>query len=359
MSYNINTLILFSVAMMNVTVGLFCGLLLLWKRKEVPDRSRTIFAVPMLMSVAVYINKMVTLVLHPEANVIMEVLSPFVIFTAPISELILLAYPMEVLRPNWLTLRRALPLVMPLLLLCAPAFMVSRDFFTPLYSSDDFLAHLGEMNVWWRLMVMPLIIFYAVLLTSMPYRWRESSASQSWLKAYVTVFCIIGVFLLLWMITQNPVYQICHNLSVLIMIAVFTWLELMERLPSVPMYGVDGGGTFSSDRDDLWQRIVNELHSEQLWRNPNLSLDMLCDRVGSNKNYVTRCFRQNADTTFNDYVNRMRVDYMAEELLLHPYQSHKELYFRAGFRSKTTAFMNFKKYKQVSPTEYLAARQTK
>ena len=42
MSYNIITLIVFAVALLNVTVSLVCGLLLLWKRKKVPDRSRTI-----------------------------------------------------------------------------------------------------------------------------------------------------------------------------------------------------------------------------------------------------------------------------------------------------------------------------
>ncbi len=45
--------------------------------------------------------------------------------------------------------------------------------------------------------------------------------------------------------------------------------------------------------------------------------------------------------------------------MAHPFQSHKELYFRAGFRSKTAAFTNFKKYKLLSPSEFLAAEQAK
>ena len=77
MSYDITTLIFFSVALLNVTVNLVCGVLLLWKRKEVPDRSRTIFAIPCLLAVAVFCNKMLMLTLHPDANPIMEVLSPF------------------------------------------------------------------------------------------------------------------------------------------------------------------------------------------------------------------------------------------------------------------------------------------
>ena len=34
MSYGVTTLIVFSVALLNVTISMVCGLLLLWKRKE-------------------------------------------------------------------------------------------------------------------------------------------------------------------------------------------------------------------------------------------------------------------------------------------------------------------------------------
>ena len=128
MSYNLVTLIVFAVALLNVTVSLLCGILLLWKRQEVPDRSRTIFAIPMLLAVAVFVNKMLMLTMHPDVNLIMEVLSPFIIFTAPIPQLILLAYPIEVMRPRWMTVRRVLPFLVPWLLLCAPALAVGGYF---------------------------------------------------------------------------------------------------------------------------------------------------------------------------------------------------------------------------------------
>ena len=354
MNYNITTLIVFSVALLNVTVHLVCGVLLLWKRREMPDRSRTIFALPMLLAVAVFANKMLMLGLHPESNPIMKVLSPMIIFTTPIPQLLLLAYPVEVMRPRWMTFRRVLPMLIPWLILCAPAYFVGSGFFTPLYSTADLVAHLGEWNVWWRLLVIPLIIFYAVLSTVLPYRWRESSASRVWIRAYMTMICVLAMLLLSWMITQNPVLQVCHTLCALAIAAVFTWFELVERVVPVPMEEAEKTTlTASASSDNLWQRITALIHDEQLWRNPDLSLNMLCEQVRSNKNYVAQCFRQNADTTFSDYVNRLRVDYMAEELKDHPFQSHKQLYFSAGFRSKTAAFTNFKKYKQVSPSEFL------
>lgn len=59
MSYPLSTMIVFAVTLLNVTINLVCGVLLLWKRKEVPDRSRTILALPLLLAVVVFVNKMV------------------------------------------------------------------------------------------------------------------------------------------------------------------------------------------------------------------------------------------------------------------------------------------------------------
>ena len=106
--------------------------------------------------------------------------------------------------------------------------------------------------------------------------------------------------------------------------------------------------------DDLWQRIVKLIHEDDLWRNPDLNLEMLCQQLGSNKDYVLRCFRQNADTTFLDYVNSLRIGYVTDELRRNPLQSQRDLFFNAGFRSKTTAYRNFCKYNGRSPSEFIA-----
>ena len=121
-------MIVFAVTLLNVTINLVCGVILLWKRKEVPDRSRTILALPLLLAVVVFVNKMVQLTLHPDANITTEVLSPFIIFTTPIPQLLLLAYPVEVMRPRWMTFRRVLPMLIPWIVLCVPAFFVGSAY---------------------------------------------------------------------------------------------------------------------------------------------------------------------------------------------------------------------------------------
>ena len=119
--------------------------------------------------------------------------------------------------------------------------------------------------------------------------------------------------------------------------------------------------TVLHSNDDIWQHIdepnvlLRLLHEDAVWRNPDLGLEMFCQLLGTNKDYVSRCFRQNADTTFLDYVNRLRISYVTDELRRNPLQDQRDLFFNAGFRSKTTAYRNFCKYNGQSPTEFIAS----
>lgn len=359
MSYSLSTLIVFAVALLVVAVSFVCGVLLWWKRKEVPDRSRTILAIPLLLAIVIFGNRMLLTALSPETNMTKEVLSPLVIFTAPLPQLLLLAYPIEVMRPRWMKWRRMLPLLLPWVVICVPGLIgINSGIFTPLYTTADFEAHLWEPNVLWRLLVIPLLLFNALTLIYLPYRWRESSASRGWVHGYIAAFCLIGVFLLVWILTQRVVFQLLHNLSTLVLAVVFTWYELVERIyPPQTDQAVesDTSSNETAYADELWPRIVKLIHEDDLWRDPDLGLDMLCMMVGSNKDYVLRSFRQNADTTFLDYVNSLRIGYVTDELRRNPLQNQRDLFFKAGFRSKTTAYRNFCKYNGQSPTDFIAS----
>ena len=242
-------------------------------------------------------------------------------------------------------------------------------FFTPLYSLDDLFAHISEWNVLWRLLIIPLIIFNAVLLTCLPYRWRESSASRSWIRTYVAVFILIGVFLLSWMLTQNPVMQVCHTLCSMSLAMVFTWYELMERI-TVPEGGVmevataepsmaDGTDTEeSSTADSLWRSITHLMTERQLWRHPDFSVEMLSKELGTNRIHVARSVKEHTGMSFNDFMNSRRVESIAAALRQNPKQNLKDLYFTAGFRSRESAYRNFVKFCGCSPTDFLAQLQS-
>ena len=359
MTYDLQTLLLIEVDTMAVLANLVCGTLIWRNRREVTDRSRTILLLIMLTTLP-FIGKVASLMTTGLSNRFVEVLPVVPTMGAPLTVILMLLYAVEVMRPNWLKWRHFL-LIFSSLAFIVVLSILFKGQFTVLHSTADLMQHIGEPNVLLRLLFNMLALFICLSLLWLPYKWQESSASRRWVITYVCFIFAIGAMFHTWTLTLWMSVHIVHNLSPSLFAIYYTWYELHERVLPVPMEEAEktASPTAITPSDNLWQRISDVLHDEQLWRNPDLSLDMLCERIGSNKDYVLQSFRQNADTTFSDYVNRLRVDYMATELLAHPFQSHKVLYFRAGFRSKTAAFTNFKKYMQVSPSEFLAAEQAK
>ena len=360
MIYDLQTLLLIEVDTIAVLANLVCGMLIWHRRRDVADRSRIILLLIILIGLPL-IGKVAMLMMYGLNNRFVEALPVTPTMSGPLTVMLMLLYAIEVMRPNWLKWRHLLLLFLPL----AFIFVLSMLFmgqFTALHSSADVWLHIGEPNVMLRMLFNALTLLLCLSLLWLPYQWQKSSASRRWVITYVCFVFMISALFHTWTLTLWMPVHILHNITPSLFIIYYTWFELHERILPVPMEETEKlppPTTEFAPSDNLWHRIFDVLHNEQLWRNPDLSLDMLCERVGSNKDYVLQSFHNNTHTTFSDYVNRLRVDYMATELLAHPFQSHKELYFRAGFRSKTAAFTNFKKYKQLSPSEFLSVEQAK
>ena len=82
---------------------------------------------------------------------------------------------------------------------------------------------------------------------------------------------------------------------------------------------------------------------------------MLARMVGSNKTYVHQAFATYGGTNYKNYVNRLRVDFIdfiVIELRSKPNQNLENLFYRGGYRSRTTAGRNFKDIMGISPSDY-------
>lgn len=352
MTYDLQTLLLIEVDTMAVLASLVCGVLIWRNRREVPDRSRIILFLITLTALPI-IGKVASLMMHGLNNRFVEVLPIVPTLMGLITIGLMLLYAIEVMRPNWFRWRQVLWFLLSLACVLVLA-VVFKDQFTVLHSTSDIWQHIGEPNVLLRLLFSMATLLVCLLLLWLPYQWQESSASRRWVVTYVCFIFVIGTLFHTWTLTLSMPVHIVHNLTPAVFITYYTWYELHERiLPSAIISSPFT--TNSSSEDDLWQRIVKLIHEDNHWRNPDLTLDMLCQLLGSNKDYVSRCFRQNADTTFLDYVNSLRISYVTEELRRNPLQNQRDLFFNAGFRSKTTAYRNFCKYNGQSPAEFIAS----
>ncbi|MEP0262662.1 AraC family transcriptional regulator [Dokdonia sp.] len=100
----------------------------------------------------------------------------------------------------------------------------------------------------------------------------------------------------------------------------------------------------------LEEIIIND----KRYLDPNLSLDFLAEKLQLSKSYLSRIINNELQTSFNDYINSLRIA-EAKELLHNPEFSNYTLVaigLEAGFSSKTTFNNAFKKFTGVTPSYF-------
>lgn len=93
---------------------------------------------------------------------------------------------------------------------------------------------------------------------------------------------------------------------------------------------------------------------DKRYLDPNLSLDSLAEKLQLSKSYLSRIINTELQTSFNDYINSLRIA-EAKQLLHNPEFSNYTLVsigLEAGFSSKTTFNNAFKKFTGVTPSHF-------
>ena len=103
---------------------------------------------------------------------------------------------------------------------------------------------------------------------------------------------------------------------------------------------------------ELRMRIERLMEKEELFRQPNFKIVDLVQKLGTNRNYIYQAVNREMGISFNEYVNRMRIDYAAQLISEHPTMPLNEVSEQSGFSSSTSFYRNFKLFKGVGPKEY-------
>lgn len=101
----------------------------------------------------------------------------------------------------------------------------------------------------------------------------------------------------------------------------------------------------------LFRRLEKLVVEQQLFRDPDLSLENLCPLVGSNRTYVSACVNKGSGMNFSTWISKIRVDYVLAVISKDCYLP--DLYAAAGFASQTSFYRNFKLVTQMTPKQYM------
>ncbi|GAA0877676.1 hypothetical protein GCM10009119_06440 [Algoriphagus jejuensis] len=105
--------------------------------------------------------------------------------------------------------------------------------------------------------------------------------------------------------------------------------------------------------------LQNAMESDQLYRNPELSLASLSEKIEVPVKQISKTLNQEAGMNFNDFVNSYRVEAFCGELKK-PENNNLTLLGIAstcGFNSSATFQRAFKKFKGVTPGVYFQRRE--
>ncbi len=114
----------------------------------------------------------------------------------------------------------------------------------------------------------------------------------------------------------------------------------------------DNTESMQSQTSELRQRIEMVMMDERLYLQPNLKIADIVQRLGTNRNYVYNAINRETGMSFNEYVNRMRINYAEQLMTLYPDKSITEISEMSGFSSSTSFYRNFKTFKGIGPREF-------
>lgn len=349
------------------------GGVLLWMRRRDRDRSRGYLACVFFLSGLIFLVRLLASYAGlPPTPAVLPVVN---LYGGLVALLMLYFYPIEVISPGWLTFRRGILLFAPcwllgLLLVCVPIH------FRELYSFGDLAGHIAEFNVWFRLLILFVcIVPYCFMLFYIPYNYKRSSANYRWIFNYTVAVQCIGVFYILYMLTASTAVSMAHVACCILFGLLVTYQELFiridvpvepaeEELPlsstSLQTEDAEDAETTTavaepekSDCPSLWNELVRLMQHEEIWRNPDLSLENLAERLGTNRTTLTQVIRRESNGGYKEFVNRFRMEEFLKNVNTKTLPNIQAEFFKVGFRSKATALRHFKDYTGSTPTDYL------
>jgi len=104
----------------------------------------------------------------------------------------------------------------------------------------------------------------------------------------------------------------------------------------------------------IYKSISELMNQEMLFKNPELTVDVVSKKINSNTKYVSRAIKERTGMNFNTYINTHRIE-EAKKTLLDPVHSTWSLDAVAencGFNNPTTFYQNFKKSTGLTPATY-------
>jgi len=104
----------------------------------------------------------------------------------------------------------------------------------------------------------------------------------------------------------------------------------------------------------LIEKFEDEIIKPKVFLDTNLNLNLVAEKLNSNRSYVSAIINNVYGMNYNDYINKLRIEEACQKIInnTNPNFTIDHLYSEVGFTGKSTFYNAFKKYVGVTPAVF-------
>ena len=281
---------------------------------------------------------------QPVLNTGSTTLTVYMLFAGNFLGWLLLIYPTETLRPGWLTWKRALCQLLPLVVLCAV------DYFVP-------------YDLRWLISLYPVGLFIMVLTHIRAYRiWCENNYSSmehidvQWIVRYLIMLAVLGASYGYMMVSDNPCRAFTQNILIGFMFVYSIEQILFRRDPWDNLIGTEEVDNEQSDttgeQSEKARKLEQWMETEKPYLDPNFKLIDLMRALPMNRTYLSEFINTTYGCTFYQFVTRYRIEEAKRIMRENSELKMADVAARSGFSSHSAFSRTFTRETGQTPREW-------
>ena len=281
---------------------------------------------------------------QPVLNLGSEALTSYMLFAGNFLGWLLLIYPTETLRPRWMTWKRALCQLLPLVLLCVVDYLVPYD-------------------LRWVISLYPVALFIMVLTHIRAYRiWCENNYSSmehidvQWIVRYLIMLAVLGASYGYMIVSNNPCRGFTQNILIGFMFTYSIEQILFRRDPWDNLIGTEEVDKEQSDttgeQSEKARKLEQWMETEKPYLDPNFKLIDLMRALPMNRTYLSEFINTTYGCTFYQFVTRYRIEEAKRIMRENSELKMADVAVRSGFSSQSAFSRTFTRETGQTPREW-------
>ena len=286
---------------------------------------------------------------------------PRLILTGACTLSFLIIYYLDLLRPNWLNLKHYFLIFLPdIVALIIVIIGLFRGNIQHIHSLSDIHSAWGNIDFIARFALSILPLIHVFWLMSLCMRGHAGyKCPRIMMRGTMLISAALCItFFLSRGLNFFAAYMV-HEVIFITLGVLLIYVEHYERLhiplEKVRKYYVENDipKTTEVTVSQAAERLQSLMADPNIWKDSEITGDKLARLAGTNRTYLQQAAKELGFTGLTEMIHRRRIDYVCEQLRIDPTASIQDLFYDAGYRSRTTAWRHFSDIVGYTPTEFV------